>query len=263
MSAALKVLVVDDDAANQMLTCKQLSVLGCAAEAVGDAARALDAIARRKFDILLLDCQLPGMSGPELAAEVRRRQLSGARPLVVGICGSPGEEHRARCLRAGMDDYWSKPMSIAAMEERLAALAGRGAQHAVSRGGGHLAAAPSASENERPDAVALAALDRLSAATGENVRRGMIEAYLDDLAARRNAIARALDAADLRALADLAHPLISASAIVGAAEISALCARVEEHARASEKRPALEIARQLLERSRLAAIALRDAIGDR
>jgi CheY-like chemotaxis protein len=263
MNAALKVLVVDDDAANQMLICKQLSVLGCAAEAVGDAARALDAIARRKFDILLLDCQLPGMSGPELAAEVRRRELSGARPLVVGFCGSPSEEHRARCLRAGMDDYWSKPMSIMAMEERLAALARRGARHAVSRRDQHSAVAAAGSENERLEAAALAALDRVSAATGVNVRRRIIEAYLDDLAARRKAIARAVAAADLRTLADLAHPLISASAIVGAAEISALCARVEEHARASEKRPALRIARQLLERSQFVAIALRDAVGDR
>ena len=263
MSHPLKVLVVDDDAANQILTCKQLTVLGCRAEAVGDAERALDAVARRKFDILLLDCQLPGMGGPELAAEIRRRGRSGPRPLVIGICGGPSEAHRARCLAAGMDEFWSKPISIAAMGDRLMALTGRDLRDEAEAGCGDSAAVKDRSEDDRLDPAALAALDRLAGAAGENVRRQVIEPFLDDLATRIKAIERALDAGDLSALADLTHPLISASAIVGASGISTLCAAIEARARASEEHSAVELARTLLERSRLIAITLHNAIRDR
>src|ERR1041384_8330365 len=68
------VLVAEDSPLNQQVALKQLEKLGCTADAVNDGSQVLQALGRARFDIILMDCQMPEMSGYEAAWQVRERE---------------------------------------------------------------------------------------------------------------------------------------------------------------------------------------------
>ena len=83
-----------------------------------DGLAALDRIRRERFDLVLLDLNLPGLSGYELLAAIRGEPGGAALPLVVVT--ATGDEGRAAALGAGADDYLTKPFSPAALLETVA-----------------------------------------------------------------------------------------------------------------------------------------------
>jgi signal transduction histidine kinase/ActR/RegA family two-component response regulator len=117
-----RILVVDDNPVNQIVALRAVRGLGYAAEVVAGAKEAFEALQRDRFDLVLMDCQMPGTDGYEAAAEIRRReQRSPARyriPIVAMTANDvPGD--RERCIAAGMDDYLPKPVRLPSLAEVL------------------------------------------------------------------------------------------------------------------------------------------------
>ncbi|MBZ5625816.1 MAG: response regulator [Acidobacteriia bacterium] len=113
-----RILIVEDNPVNQIVSLRAVRSLGYEAEVVPGGYEALEAVARNGFDLILMDCQMPGMDGYQAAAEIRRRESRGRTPIVAMTANAIGGDQE-RCLEAGMDDYLAKPIRIRAMAETL------------------------------------------------------------------------------------------------------------------------------------------------
>jgi CheY-like chemotaxis protein len=121
----LAILIAEDNAVNQRLALKLLEKRGHSVAVAGNGHKVLAALARRQFDVILMDVQMPEMDGFEATAAIREHeQTTGAHQPIVAMTAHAMKGDRERCLAAGMDDYISKPLRAADLYntvERLAA----------------------------------------------------------------------------------------------------------------------------------------------
>jgi signal transduction histidine kinase/DNA-binding response OmpR family regulator len=109
-----RVLVVEDNQVNARLAVRQLQRLGFSAETVANGREAVDAQAGEPYDLIFMDVQMPVMDGYEASAEIRRHEIRSRRHVpIVAMTANALNEDRDACLAAGMDDYVSKPVSLA------------------------------------------------------------------------------------------------------------------------------------------------------
>jgi signal transduction histidine kinase/CheY-like chemotaxis protein len=117
------VLVVEDDPVNAMIAEAQLSRLGCSCDIAIDGKEALQRLRGSRYDLVLMDCMLPGMSGYATAAAWRAEEKArgASRVPIVALTANVLSSNAEQCRQAGMDDYLTKPCTI----EKLSAALGR------------------------------------------------------------------------------------------------------------------------------------------
>ena len=108
-----RVLVAEDHPVNQLLATRLLERLGCQVRLASDGEEALAEFAPGRFDLILLDCHMPGRDGYAVAQEIRRREPSGHRVPILAVTASVLAEDRQRCQESGMDDFLPKPIDPA------------------------------------------------------------------------------------------------------------------------------------------------------
>lgn len=118
--AGLRILVVDDDAVNQRVAVGLLRRLGCDPLVASDGESALRACADERFDLILMDVQMPGIGGLEAARRLVRSTLPGDRPLLVACTAHALAEERAAIEAAGMQRVLTKPLRVDALQRLLA-----------------------------------------------------------------------------------------------------------------------------------------------
>jgi CheY-like chemotaxis protein len=88
-----------------------MRLLGWRVELARNGREAVEAVGRRRFDVILMDCQMPVMDGFHAAEEIRKRERDGRTP-IIGVTAAAFPEDRERCLRSGMDGFLPKPVSL-------------------------------------------------------------------------------------------------------------------------------------------------------
>lgn len=109
-----RVLVADDNVVNQRLTSRQLERLGITCDVASTGKEAVEMALRGDYDMLFMDCHMPEMDGFEATRAIREGERhSDAHVVIVAMTASTLEDDRNACIAAGMDDYLSKPFTLA------------------------------------------------------------------------------------------------------------------------------------------------------
>lgn len=116
-----RVLVVDDNGANQKVALRMVERLGYRADVAGTGAEAVAMVGHGHYDAVLMDCQMPELDGYEASRQIRHNERGGGRVPIIAMTAEALAGERERCLAAGMDDYITKPVKlhvVAAVLER-------------------------------------------------------------------------------------------------------------------------------------------------
>ena len=115
----LHVLVVDDNATNRFVATKVLEIFGCTSEAVADGAMAVEAVAGGRYDLILMDIQMPGMDGMETTARIRDLGGAAAATPVIALTANASEADARRYRAVGMAEVVCKPLQPAVLLDAI------------------------------------------------------------------------------------------------------------------------------------------------
>ncbi|MEG4418819.1 response regulator [Microcoleus sp. LAD1_D5] len=255
----LKILVAEDHPINQQVLVEQLAVLGYQADCVVNGQEALDLLAKKSYDLVLMDCQMPVLDGYKTAQKLRQIEGSDRHTVVMALTAHAMPGEREKCLAAGMDDYLSKPVDLDALAAALKKYEARnvdgenkyGVKSINSENKSQLATnytevveKAQVVAGPAPRAIALQTWEhrdydglfdksRLEQLGRVNIKlpERLLQAFVADAQADVAAAKIAVEAKDWQAVEYQAHRLKGTSANVGVALMSDLATQLEHQAR--------------------------------
>ncbi|HEX9815608.1 MAG TPA: response regulator, partial [Candidatus Thermoplasmatota archaeon] len=115
----VRVLVAEDNPVNQKVAGYMLKRLGISPEIVENGVKALAAVEKKRFDVIMMDVQMPEMDGLEATRRICKKWSKAERPWIIAMTAGALAADRERCMEAGMDDYLTKPIRITELEQAL------------------------------------------------------------------------------------------------------------------------------------------------
>ena len=106
------ILLVEDTIVNQRVAKAMLEKLGCDVVVVETGVEALEQVEQRDFDLIYMDCQMPRMNGYDASRAIRQIEGKKGRLPIVAMTANVGQQDRAHCFEAGMNDFLSKPVKL-------------------------------------------------------------------------------------------------------------------------------------------------------
>jgi signal transduction histidine kinase/CheY-like chemotaxis protein/HPt (histidine-containing phosphotransfer) domain-containing protein len=244
----IRVLLAEDNRINRVYTCTALQNAGIECCTVQTGLAAVHAVESDRFDLILMDCQMPEMDGFEATRKIRRSEGDGklaGRVPIIALTANAIKGDRERCLECGMDDYLAKPFEQREVLERIA----RWLPHDDTR--------PQRVEppivQPLPQVNHQALLERC----GRNLEfaEELLADFATDLARHVQEIARYGEQGDAVATADAAHTLKGAASIVAADALREIASAIETVGRSGTLRGV----EQLIDKLREAAARFHDS----
>ena len=211
---------------NQQVAMRMIEKLGYKSDIVGNGLDALEKLADKDYDLILMDCQMPELDGYSATHEIRRHN-SSRHTSIIGLTAHALSGDRENCIRAGMDDYLSKPVML---EDWPRPWISGWADPLVPASGLPAKAPPNAATiDARPavDVSVLAELREYQKPGEPDFVTELIGVFIEDLADRLSQIRSGLQAADTHRVNQAAHALKGASAELGARRMQEICSRIE------------------------------------
>jgi PAS domain S-box-containing protein len=216
----LRILLAEDNVVNQRLALRMLEKLGYRADVVANGLEAVEAVERQRYDLVLMDVQMPEMDGVEATRRILERWADGERPWIVAITAEVMRGDREGFLAAGMNDYVAKPIRP---QELIAAIT-----RTPSRG--KTATAVDVASRPPVDAAVLARLTESMGGDDAFVAE-LIDQFVTDSPALVTAARRGLEAGDADEVRRAAHTLKSNAATFGANGLADRSSRLESAAK--------------------------------
>ena len=243
-AARPRILVAEDNIVNQKVAVAQLEKLGYRADVVANGIEAVEAVARIRYALVLMDCQMPEMDGWEATAMIRKHEGEQVRQRVpiIAMTANAMLGDRETCMEVGMDDYLTKPVKQGDLGAMLAQwIPGKPSPEAPQSPG---STAPRTPGPECVDAAVLDDLRQLDASC--RLLSTVITHFLEDVPIRLIALEDALRQSDAEALARVAHALNGASGTLGVRRMRALCVELQAMGNAKELTQAGALLAQLV-----------------
>jgi signal transduction histidine kinase/HPt (histidine-containing phosphotransfer) domain-containing protein/ActR/RegA family two-component response regulator len=248
ITRSLDLLVAEDNEINRLVVTAMLERLGHRIVVVHDGRAAVAAVSQRRFDLVLMDVQMPEIDGIAATKLIRALPGSAGRVPIVALTANVLSGQREAYLAAGMEDCLTKPIVYEAL---VAALARWGAEP------GPAGAVSHASKPETPILNEDGPLAPLERSLPQDQFRSILRAYLADAEARRIRILEAGEQGNVAALTRDAHDLASTSGNVGAERLAELARRLEKACRAGDAAAIEALAADIDPAVRTAAAALK------
>ena len=115
----MNILVAEDNTINQKLIVRILKILGEEADVANNGLEALNAVLNKKYDIVLMDIQMPEMDGYEATRRIRTDVSKSNQPFIIAVTAHALQGDQEKCIEAGMNDYMSKPILIDEMKRMM------------------------------------------------------------------------------------------------------------------------------------------------
>ncbi len=216
--AGLRILLAEDNPTNQMVATQMLGMLEAEVTLSSDGIEALEQFEEAEFDLVVVDIEMPRMTGLDVIRAIRSRSDGRQNTPIVALTAYALREHRDRIATAGANGLISKP--IASIE----ALARGLAEHVRRETPAPVAPAAATPVEVDDPVVDLAIYDALSEAIGAEMMSELLEKVVADLGSARDDLVSGLDPVDRAPIRSASHILISVAGAIGANRLQR-CAR--------------------------------------
>ena len=226
----MRILLAEDNPVNQKLAVILLTKAGYSVDVVDNGVRAVDAVLKQKYNVVLMDVQMPELDGLEATRQIRKQETPGRHVPIIAVTAHAMQGDRERCLEAGMDDYISKPLQ---RQELLAAL-----ERWIKAEAEELVleqpAAPDRANSDGDDAVIdlESALPRFSGDKAFLLE--LLSEFIRQVESGGKQMRQAAGSGDAEALFQLAHSLKGAAGAFSAKRLMERTLELEQRARAGD-----------------------------
>ena len=227
--AAGKVLVVDDNEVNQLVARRMLEQLGYEVVTLGSGEEAIEANEKNGYTAILIDSQMPGMSGNEATRIIRKRERDRRHTPIIALTANAMTEDRERAFAAGVDDYLSKPVFVAELDTTLRrVLSGSVEVTNMSASDLHVGPAASSLPDKILDASIVEELSRIRGSGDADLFSELADQFLQQMPAWLRDLEEAARDGDTYQIRRQAHRLLGLCRQIGAERMAALCVSLEQ-----------------------------------
>jgi PAS domain S-box-containing protein len=222
-----RILVAEDNPTNQLVLLAQLEKLGYRGDAVANGAEAIEALEHGKYDLVLMDCQMPIMDGYEATGRIRTSGRAHVPIVAVTAHAMAGDQDK--CIRAGMDDYLAKPVELARLAEILEKWLGRTDDRFLSSVRQHTTriAPPAANTVSHSNAVFDEEVLLHRVMDDRELATRILKGFLSDCPSQLENLRRRIEEADAPGAGLQAHTLKGGAATVSAIGLQAIALEME------------------------------------
>lgn len=226
-----RILVAEDNSTNQLVLSRMLDKWGCKYHMVGNGNEVIDAMREGKFDLILMDCQMPEMDGYQATRNIRNSQSLDQEIPIVALTANVVQGDQQKCQEAGMNEYLSKPIDRTALKSVLLK---------------YLAAEEKVTSLPMIDRNILAQLEDLDE-DGQDAVVDFIDSFLYNGQKRIETLIHCIQSNDVIGAAREAHNLKSSAQTLGAKKLGTICQELEDYKDSCEFRTISQIFKDLCE----------------